>query len=108
MTPFAELKATLLSYCRIDDPSEDDLSQLADFYADAVGTMETAGVREPTADETRRAQYLTCIKALVLDSWDNRGTQQAGTALSDNRSFRRRVNQLKGSEPPLEASDDDT
>ena len=104
MTSFEEMQSELLNYCRIDDASEDDLTQLSELYAYAVSYMLTAGVQEPSETDTLRlAQYRSCVKALVLDGWDNRGVQQAGTALSENRAFRIRVNQLKLSEPTAEA-----
>ena len=60
--------------------------------------MEDAGVSLPAEGSERRAKYDMCVNALVLDAHDNPGTQ-LGTALQENRAFRRRLNQLKHSEP---------
>lgn len=98
MTMDETFRAELMAYCRLDelDPSEYDL--LDEMYEDAVSQMEEAGVREPPAGTTRRCQYNQCIKAIVLNSYDNRGTISA-SAVADNPAFRRRIMQLKLTEP---------
>lgn len=98
-----ELKKTLMSYCKIDELTADDEKDLQECYEAAVGYMADAGVREPEANTPRHAKWMRCIKALVLDDWDNRGTQTAGQALVDNPAFRRRLNQLKLTEPVSES-----
>ena len=45
------------------------------------------------------------VNALVLDAWDSRGTQSADKAFADNPAFRRRLNQLKLTEPVRSESD---
>lgn len=92
------LRAELMAYCRLDglDSSEYDL--LDEMYDDAVSQMEEAGVSEPQAGTPRQCKYNQCIKAIVLDSYDNRGTTSA-SAVADNPAFRRRMNQLKLTEP---------
>lgn len=107
MTAFSDRQASILSYCRIDDPTPEDLTLLEGFHADAVSYMEGAGVAEPEAGSARLPQYNTCILALVLDAWDNRGTQTADKAFADNPAFRRRLNQLKRTEP-VTVSESDT
>ena len=107
MTAFAERQAEILSYCRIDDPAPEDLSLLRTMYTDAVSQMSNAGVTEPVSGSARLAQYNTCVNALVLDAWDNRGIQTGDKALTDNPAFRRRLNQLKLSEP-VAVSESDT
>ena len=99
MTAFAERQAEILCYCRIDDPAPEDLSLLETFYMDAVSQMSDAGVAEPVSSSARLAKYNICVNAIVLDAWDNRGIQTRDKALTDNRAFRRRLNQLKRSEP---------
>lgn len=42
-----ERRAALLAYCRIEDPTADDLSVLELLYDGAVGYLENAGVSEP-------------------------------------------------------------
>lgn len=107
MTAFAERQAEILGYCRIDDPTPEDLSLLAALYMDAVSQMSHAGVTEPVPGSARLSQYNTCISALVLDAWDNRGVQTADKAFADNPAFRRRLNQLKLTEP-VTVSESDT
>lgn len=88
----------LLAYCRIEPDSED--AMLVDgMYADAVSMLEDGGVIEPPEGTPRRAKYDLIIMALVLDSYDNRGATTAST-IQENISFRRRLNQLKHTEPP--------
>lgn len=107
MVAFSDRQASILSYCRIDDPTPEDLSLLEGFHADAVSYMRNAGVAEPETNSARLPQYNACILALVLDAWDNRGTQTADKAFADNPAFRRRINQLKWTEP-VTVSDSDT
>ena len=104
MAAFSDRQASILSYCRIDDPTPEDLSLLEGFHADAVSYMAGAGVAEPEAG-SRLPQYNTCILALVLDAWDSRGIQTADKAFADNPAFRRRLNQLKLTEPVRSDSD---
>lgn len=105
MTAFSDRQASILSYCRIDDPTPEDLALLEGFHADAVSYMEGAGVAEPKAGSARLPQYNTCILAMVLDAWENRSTQTADKAFADNPAFRRRLNQLKRTEPVRSESD---
>ena len=98
----AKRKAALLAYCRIDELSEDDAELLASMYFDAVDYLAGAGVFAPTEGSGRAAKYDQCVNALVLDAWDHRGTQTAGQALVENPAFRRRLNQLKLTEPVSE------
>lgn len=105
MAAFSDRQASILSYCRIDDPTPEDLALLEGFHADAVSYMRNAGVAEPEAGSARLFQYNTCILALVLDAWDNRGIQTADKAFADNPAFRRRLNQLKRTEPVRSDSD---
>ena len=92
-------KATLMAYCRIDEllPGEDAL--LEAVYAAAVQYMEQAGVAQPAAGTAREGQYNLAVNALVLDAWDNRGSQGVGISFADNPAFRRLMNQLKLTEP---------
>ena len=105
MAAFSDRQASILSYCRIDDPTPEDLALLEGFHADAVSYMEGAGVAEPEAGSARLPQYNTCILALVRDAWDNRGIQTDDKEFADNKAFRRRLNQLKLTEPVRSESD---
>lgn len=88
-------RAGLLAYCRIDElaPGEDVI--LEGMYLDAVAYLTQAGVEEPAAGTPRAAQYDLLVNAMVLDSWDNRGSQSAGVNLTENPAFRRRLTQMK-------------
>ena len=105
MAAFSDRQASILSYCRIDDPSPEDLALLEGFHADAISYMLDAGVAEPKVGSARLPKYNTCILAMVLDAWENRGTQTADKAFADNPAFRRRINQLKRTEPVRSESD---
>lgn len=91
-------RESLLAYCRIDALEPGDEALLASFYYSAVGYMEAAGVSEPPEGTPRRAQYDLCVNSIVLDGWDNRGTEIAAKA-EENPAFRRTLNQLKLAEP---------
>ena len=93
------VRAALMNYCRIDELLEGDGDDLRESYESAVAYMADAGVREPQRGTPRYAKWMRCIKALVLDDWDNRGAQVSGQPLTENIAFRRRVNQLKRTEP---------
>ena len=86
---------SLLDYCRLPDadalaPGDADL--LGVFYSAAVAYMTEAGVPEPESD----ARYDLCINALVLDMYDNRGSQSTQNLQTyQNTTFRAILNQLK-------------
>lgn len=104
MAAFEERKAVLMAYCRLDELSESDEELLEGLYEDAVSYLTQAGVTEPDSGP-RLAQYNTCINALVLDAWDHRSSQTGNRALTENPAFRRRLNQLKLTEPVTSESD---
>ena len=93
-----ERRAALLAYCRIDDPSEEDLLVLEMLWDSAVDYLADAGVAEPEAGSSRRAKYDLCACAMVLQGYDLREAAVSGT-LQDNPVFRRLLTQLKLSEP---------
>lgn len=90
-------KVTLLAYCRLE-ADEVDPAVLQMLYDDAISYMDDSGVSLPTEGTNRCAKYDMCVNALVLDAYDNRGVQM-GVNLQENRAFRRRLNQLKFTEP---------
>ena len=99
-----ERRASLLAYCRIEEPTAEELLTLEGLYDAAVGCLERAGVAEPEAGTTRRAQYDLCVNFMVLRDFDLRDAEVSGT-ITDNPAFRRLLTQLKLSEP---VSDSDT
>lgn len=97
-----ELKARLMTYCRIDVLEDGEDLLLQGLYDAAVSYMEQAGISEPKEETPRRAQYDLCICALVLDGYDRRGAQTEGS-VSDNPMLRRMLTQLKLTEPVSES-----
>ena len=91
----AARKASLMVYCRLDElaPGEDEM--LTALYEGAVSYLEQAGVSQPEAGTGRAFQFDQVVNALVLDGWDNRGSQFAGYTVTENPAFRRKLNQLK-------------
>lgn len=99
------VKTRLMAYCRIDILEEGDEALLREFYDAAVSYMEQAGISEPEEATPRRAQYDLCVNAMVLDSWDHRDMKEPVNQVTENAAFRRRLNQLKFSEPTVSDSD---
>lgn len=88
---------SLLAYCKLtefrDDPEV--TGTIERLYQAAMGYLADAGVDEPEEDTVRRAQYDLAVNYLVLDGWDRRETSITSTAVVDNPSWRRLMNQLK-------------
>ena len=99
------VKTRLMAYCRIDTLEEGDEALLREFYDAAVSYMDQAGISDPKEATPRRAQYDLCINAMVLDSWDHRDMKEPVNQVTENAAFRRRLNQLKFSEPAVSDSD---
>ena len=95
----ADRRTSLLAYCRIEEPTQEELTTLEGLYDAAVGYMEGAGVSEPEAGTPRRAQYDLCINFMVLRDFDLREATITGTIVNDNPAFRRLITQLKLTEP---------
>lgn len=95
---FEARKAELMAYCHLDDLGSGDLVLLEKIYRGAVARMAQAGVKRPAAGTDREAMYDLLVDAIVLDNWDNRGTQTT-VSLPENRSFRLSLNQMKRTEP---------
>ena len=97
-----ERQAGLLAYCRIEEPTEEELLTLETLYNAAVGYLEEAGVSLPPEGTPRRAQYDLCVNFMVLRDFDLRDAEVTGT-IQDNPAFRQLVTQLKLTEPRGEA-----
>ena len=93
-----ERRAGLLAYCRIEEPTPDELLTLETLYDAAVGYMEGAGIAQPPEGTARRAQYDLAVNFMVLRDFDLRDAEVAG-AIQDNPAFRRLITQLKLTEP---------
>ena len=91
-------RAGLLAYCRIEEPTEEELLTLEALYDAAVGYLEGAGISQPAPGTPRAAQYDLCVNFMVLRDFDLRDAQVTGT-IQDNPAFRRLVTQLKLTEP---------
>lgn len=94
-----ERRDSLLAYCRMEDPTPEELYTLNGLYDAAVGYMEGAGIAQPPAGTPRAAQYDLCVNFMVLRDFDMRDATVTGTSLADNPAFRRMITQLKLSEP---------
>ena len=92
MTVFADRKAALMAYCRIDQLEDGEEALLEGLYWAAVGYLAQAGVEEPEAGSLRLAQYDLCVDHLVLEAYDHRGHVEGA---AENPAFRRMLNQLK-------------
>ena len=97
-----ERQAGLLAYCRIEEPTEEELLTLETLYNAAVGYLEEAGVSLPPEGTPRRAQYDLCVNFMVLRDFDLRDAEVTGT-IQENPAFRQLVTQLKLTEPRGEA-----
>ena len=84
----------ILSYCRIppaEELPEGELALVEVLYDAAVQYMAEAGVAE-----SEDSRYRLCVNALVLDLYDNRGSQSTQNLQTfENPTFRRMLNQLK-------------
>ena len=93
----AERFDQLLAYCRLDakDLSESEKVLLKGMFADAEAYMAKGVGPKPAEGTPLRAQYDQRVNEMVLDSWENRGTQAVGVTVMENPAFRRKLNQLK-------------
>ena len=97
-----ERRASLLAYCRMEEPTPEELITLDGLYDAAVGYLEGAGVSLPPEGTPRRAQYDLCVNFMVLRDFDLRDAEVPGS-IQDNPAFRRLITQLKLTEPGEEA-----
>lgn len=86
------------AYMRVDGDEDDAV--VTQCVIAARDYMTTAGVALPPNGTTRRASYDICAHRMALDDYDERmGT--AHERAEENPAFRRRLNQLKLTEPPV-------
>lgn len=93
--------ARLMAYCRLDELGEGEEDLLRAMLSTAEGYLMAAGVDKPAAGDPRAWVYESVCNALVLDDWDNRGSQAVGYTITENPAFRRKLNQLKLTVPIL-------
>lgn len=91
-------RAALLAYCRMEEPTPEELLVLEGLHSAAEAYMANAGVAKPAEGTPRRALYDLCVNFMVLRDFDLRDAQVSGT-VSDNPAFRRMLTQLKLTEP---------
>lgn len=91
-------RAALLAYCRLEEPSAEELLVLEGLHSAAEAYMANAGVAKPAEGTSRRALYDLCVNFMVLRDFDQRDAQVSGT-VTDNPAFRRMLTQLKLTEP---------
>ena len=94
-----ERLAGLLAYCRIEEPTEEEMLTLKTLYDAAVGYLDGAGISLPPEGTPRRAQYDLAVNFMVLRDFDLRDATITGTIVADNPAFRRLITQLKLTEP---------
>lgn len=94
-----ERKASLLAYCRIEEPTAEELLTLETLYDAAVGYLEGAGISLPPEGTPRRAQYDLVVNFMVLRDFDLRDATITGTIVTDNPTVQRIITQLKLTEP---------
>lgn len=84
------------AYMKVD--GDDDDAVVTQCVIAARDYMTTAGVDLPPSGTPRRASYDVCVHRMALDDYDERmGT--AHDRAEENPAFRRRLNQLKLTEP---------
>lgn len=93
-----ERRVGLLAYCRIEEPTPEELCTLETLYDAAVGYLEGAGISQPAPGSPRAAQYDLTVNFMVLRDFDLRDAEVTGT-IQDNPAFRRLITQLKLTEP---------
>ena len=93
-----ERRAGLLAYCRMEEPTEEELLTLETLYDAAVGYLEGAGISPPAPGTSRAAQYDLAVNFMVLRDFDLRDAEVTGN-VQDNPAFRRLITQLKLTEP---------
>lgn len=98
MSMTEERRAGLLAYCRIEEPTSEELRTLETLYDAAVGYLEGAGISQPAPGTPRAAQYDLAVNFMVLRDFDLRDAEVTGT-IQDNPAFRRLITQLKLTEP---------
>ena len=91
--------AEVMAYCRIETEDPMELQLVRSLACAAESYLTQAGVSLPGEGTVRRCQYDLLVNAMVLDGYDNRGSQSVGVTLSENPVFRRMLNQMKLSEP---------
>lgn len=95
-----KLRASLMAYCRIDDLSDPaDEAFFEECWDGVMDELADAGVSLPEESTPRYAKYMLCAKPMMLDAWDNRNAQVSVSSLTENPAFRKRLNQLKHTEP---------
>ena len=92
-------RAALLAYCRMEEPSAEELLVLEGLHSAAEEYMANAGVAKPAEGTSRRALYDLCVNFMVLRDFDLRDATITGTIVNDNPAFRRMLTQLKLTEP---------
>lgn len=100
-----EYQDLVRSYCQEPEPDEADLLALHQAWDSSAAYLEGAGVsRPPVENVARTALWLGVMLPMVLDEYDQRGAQFEQGKLQDNPVFRRKLVQLKLTEPlPEEA-----
>lgn len=90
------------AYMRVD--GYDDDTVVTQCMIAARDYMATAGIALPPSGTSRRASYDICAHRIALDDYDERRGVTHEKA-DENPAFRRRLNQLKLTEPSVSKLD---
>ena len=94
-----ELLQDVEAYCVEPDPDEAALRALHLAWDEAEAYLQGAGICRPDPAAARHGLWLGVMLALTLDGYDQRGAQFETGKLQDNPAFRRKISQLKWTEP---------
>ncbi len=98
-------RASLLAYCRIEEPTAEELLTLEGLYDAAVGYLEQAGVSEPEEGTPRPGPVRPVRQLHGVAGLRLAGGSITGTIVNDNPAFRRLLTQLKLTEPDVSKLD---
>lgn len=87
--------AAAKAYMKVDD----DDSVVTECVLAAREYLAQAGVSLPGLESPRRRLYDLACHALALGDYDERSPEIIGTTVTENRQLRRKINQLKWTEP---------
>lgn len=101
---------SLLAYCKLTELADDPEVELLipGFYDAAVEYMADAGVSEPSEGTGRKARFDLLVNRMVLEAWETRNQSVASASVTESRSFRRMLNQLKLTKGMVSDSDTGT
>lgn len=88
-----ERQAALLAYCKLEEFSDDPAS-MALLNTFRLAAEEYLGINEPMS-EGRRAMRDLVVNAITLDLWEHRDMKEPISQVTENKTLRHMINQLK-------------